>query len=62
MRKNLRHAVPVTLGVLGLMLYWFVFANRTVVFLYDHDMGLMRLRRILKQKAIAQLNTQTGTA
>lgn len=39
MRKNLRHAVPVTLGVLGLMLYWFVFANRTVVFLYDHDMG-----------------------
>ena len=30
--------------------------------LYDHDMGLMRLRRILKQKAIAQLTAQAGAA
>ena len=29
--------------------------------LYNHDMGLMRLRRIMKQKAIAQL-TQASTA
>lgn len=28
--------------------------------LYDHDIGLMRLRRIMKQKAIAQLNAQAG--
>jgi len=27
------------LGVLGVMLYWFSFANRAIVFLYDHDMG-----------------------
>ncbi len=37
--NGLAHALPVTLGVLGLMLYWFAFANRAVVFLYDHDMG-----------------------
>ena len=30
--------------------------------LYDHDMGLMRLRRIMKQKAIAQLSTLAGAA
>jgi hypothetical protein len=30
--------------------------------LYDHDMGLMRLRRIMKQKAIAQLSAQAGAA
>lgn len=33
------HALLVTLGVIGLMLYWFAFANRAVVFLYHHDMG-----------------------
>lgn len=39
-RKVFAYALPITLGVLGLMLYWFAFANRAVVFLYDHDMGL----------------------
>lgn len=39
MAKVFVHALPVTIGVLGLILYWFGFANRAVVFLYDHDMG-----------------------
>ncbi len=39
MRRYVLHAVPVTLGVMGLMLYWFAYANRAVVFLYDHNMG-----------------------
>lgn len=39
MRRYVLHALPVTLGVMGLMLYWFAYANRAVVFLYDHDMG-----------------------
>ena len=33
------HALPVTAVVLGLIVYWYAVANRTVVFLYDHDMG-----------------------
>jgi hypothetical protein len=39
MRDHSIHSLPVTLGVLGLMLYWFAFANRAIVFLYNHDMG-----------------------
>lgn len=35
----LLHALPVTFGVLALFFYWFALANRTVLFLYDHDMG-----------------------
>lgn len=39
-RRSLFHGLPVAFLVLGLLTYWFGFANRSIVFLYDHDMGL----------------------
>lgn len=38
-RRLLAHALPVIFGVLAVMTYWFVVANREIVFLYNHDMG-----------------------
>ena len=36
---NLWFGVPITLLVLALYFYWFRIANRSIVFLVDHDMG-----------------------
>lgn len=35
----LAHALPTTAGMLALLYYWFAIADRTIVFLYDHDIG-----------------------
>lgn len=38
-RRAAIFAVPITALILALMLAWFTFGNRHVVFLYHHDMG-----------------------
>jgi LPXTG-motif cell wall-anchored protein len=38
-KKELVHALPLSLIVLGLLAYWFVIADRYCAFLYYHDMG-----------------------
>jgi hypothetical protein len=37
----LLHALPIVALVLTLFVYWFAFADRYIVFLYNHDMGFL---------------------
>ena len=39
LRKSLLYGLPVAVLFLGLIYYWFVLADRYIVFLYNHDMG-----------------------
>ena len=41
LRRSLFHGLPVAAFVLTLLYYWFAVADRYIVFLYNHDMGVL---------------------